>query len=179
MRYAIDIGHNAFPDIGAMQGYEDELNKDLGTKVANRLIRLGNEALIVNPTSKCWSVGHSLRLRCENANAARADRYVSFHFNAFNGSANGSEVYYVSRFGYAMAKPVLDEICNLNYKGRKFRNRGTKRTSYFQVLNETIMPAILIETAFCDNQEEMELYKAIGSNNVADAIVNGLIKEQG
>lgn len=174
MRYGIDIGHNAPPDTGAMSGYEDELNKELGLKVAAGLASLNHNAIIVNPGTRVWSVGHSLRMRCDNANAAKCDRFVSFHFNAFNTRALGTEVYYLSQAGYRMAKPVVDEICNLNVGKYQFFNRGAKRTSYFQVLNNTNMPAILIETAFCDNPNDMRAYEAIGSDAVAAAIIRGL-----
>lgn len=174
MKYAIDIGHNAPPDIGAMNGYEDELNKELGTKVAAGLVSLGHSTVIVNPQLKAWSIGHSLQMRCDAANAARCDRYVSFHFNAYNKKAYGCETYYVSSAGYRMAKPVVDEICKLNFGGYQLFNRGAKRTTYFQVLNQTNMPAILIETAFCDNPKDMRVYTRIGSDNVAAAIVRGL-----
>ena len=174
MRYGIDIGHNAPPDTGAMSGYEDELNKELGLKVAAGLASLNHNAIIVNPGTRVWSVGHSLRMRCDNANAEKCDRFVSFHFNAFNTRAFGTEVYYLSQAGYRMAKPVVDEICNLKVGRFQMFNRGAKKTSYFQVLNNTNMPAILIETAFCDNPQDMKTYNAIGSDEVAKAIIRGL-----
>lgn len=174
MRYAIDIGHNAPPDTGAMSGYEDELNKELGIKVAAGLASLGHDTIIVNPQTQVRSVGHSLRLRCENANAAYCDRYISFHFNAFNRKAFGTEVYYLSQAGRRMAESVVKQICNLKVGRFQMFNRGAKKTSYFQVLNNTNMPAILIETAFCDNPQDMKTYKAIGSDAVAAAIIRGL-----
>lgn len=177
MIYGIDIGHNAPPDTGAMSGYEDELNKQLGLEVAAGLVSIGHNAVIVNPQTNIWSVGHSLRLRCENANAAKCDRFVSFHFNAFNTKAFGTEVYYLSSAGYQMAKPVLDEICKLKSGKKQLFKRGVKRTSYFQVLNQTAMPAILIETAFCDNPVDMDIYDSIGCRNIATAIVRGLTGE--
>lgn len=174
MKYGIDYGHNCPPDIGAMNGYEDELNKELGSKVALGLSSLGHDIVIVNPQTKAWSVGHSLQMRCDIANAARCDRYVSFHFNAFNTKAFGCETYYVSSAGYKMAKPIVDEICKLNHGSYQLFNRGAKRTSYFQVLNQTDMPAVLIETAFCDNASDMRTYMNIGVDAVASAIVRGL-----
>lgn len=174
MKYGLDFGHNCPPDVGAMNGYEDKLNKELGERVALDLISLGQDVIIVNPPQRCYSVNESLRQRCAAANAANVDRYVSFHFNAFNGKANGCEVYYVSDVGYKMAKPVLDEICRLISGSKQFFKRGAKKTTLFQVLNQTNAPAILIETCFCDNPLDMEIYNSIGVDRIAAAIVRGL-----
>lgn len=174
MRYGIDIGHNSPPDIGAMGGYEDQLNLELAEKVIVKLRLLGNEVLIVNPKGKVRSVHESLKIRCDNANAAKVERYVSFHFNAFNKKAHGTEVYYTSLSGKRIAQPVLEEISKLTANGKNLFNRGIKKTSLFQVLNGTNAPAILIETCFCDNSSDIEIYKAIGCDRVATAIVKGL-----
>lgn len=173
MKYGIDIGHNCPPDTGAVNGYEDKLNKELGNRVAVGLASLGQSVVIVNPR-KAYSVNDSLRQRCAIANNANIDRYISFHFNAFNGKAKGCEVYYASNAGYKIAQPVLEEICKLTVGSKQLFKRGVKKTSYFQVLNGTDAPAILIETCFCDNPLDMEIYQSIGVNAVAAAIVRGL-----
>ena len=156
MKYAIDIGHNAPPDTGAMGGYEDELNAGLAKQVAVGLVSLGEDVVMVNPR-KVSSVRESLRSRCRTANFANVDRFVSFHFIAYNGIAMGTEVFYVSKNGYRMALPVVNEICNLKTeRGEKFVKRGAKRSSHYYVLNETDAPAILIETCFCDNPDDVK-----------------------
>ncbi len=177
MKYALDFGHNCPPDTGAMGGLEDELVKELGNKVSVGLASLSHDIVIVNPKGRCVSVRDSLWTRCNNANKARADRYVSFHFNAFNGIAEGTEVFYTSTAGKRMAVPVVDEICKLSHGSHKFIKRGAKRTSHYYVLNNTNMPAILVETCFCDNSKDMETYKMIGVGRVASAIVKGLTGE--
>lgn len=174
MRYAIDLGHNCPPDVGAMGGLEDRLNKELGEKVQSKLIEVGHEAVIVNPRAGCTSVNQSLRTRCENANTVRADRFISIHFNAFNTKAFGTEVFYTSSAGQKMAEPVVREICDLKADGLQFANRGAKQTSHYYVLNATNAPAILIETCFCDNGSDLKIYNAIGVERVASAIVRGL-----
>lgn len=174
MKYGIDIGHNSPPDTGAVSGYEDKLNKELGNRVVVGLDSLGHKVVIVNPKGKCYSVGHSLKLRCEIANNSSVDRFVSFHHNAFNSKAFGTEVFYASRYGYKIAQSVVDEICALNVDGYQFFNRGAKKSTQLQVLNMTDAPAILIETFFCDNPSDIEIYKKIGVDKIAAAIVKGL-----
>lgn len=174
MKFAIDIGHNSPPDTGAVGiEREDKLNLELGKKIISRLQSLGHEAVNVTPKiGDCKTVNESLAQRCLSANLARVDRFVSLHFNAFNGKAYGSEVFYVSKAGLAMAQPVQDELVRLG-----FRDRGAKFSRYLKVLNGTNAPAILIEVCFCDSERDMNLYKKIGTDNIANAITFGLTGE--
>ena len=77
---------------------------------------------------------------------------VSVHFNAYNGSANGTEVLYVTQS--SLAKKVCDAICAAGH----FTNRGAKYRSDLYVLNNTEKPAILLETCFCDNTSDSNKY---------------------
>ncbi|NEO25627.1 MAG: cell wall hydrolase [Kamptonema sp. SIO4C4] len=166
MKFGIDMGHNAPPDVGA-SGYaqEDDLTKAVGTEVINQLEALGYETVNCTPR---WasSVFDSLRKRVSTANATGVDIYVSIHFNAFNGRANGSEIYAVSAAGRRIAQPVLQEIINLG-----FYNRGVRDGSHLYVLKNTLMPAILIEGCFIDSRMDMNRYNTPA---MVRAIVKGL-----
>lgn len=168
MKFGIDIGHNCPPDIGA-QGLEleDHLTLEVGNKVIAKLKSLGHEVIRCNP-SKVNTVKESLTKRCEIANTAEVDIFVSIHFNAFNGQANGSEVFAISEKGKQIAKAVLDEIVKLG-----FVNRGVKKGNQLFVLKHTIMPAILIECCFVDSPKDMKLFSA---ETMTNAIVQGLTK---
>ncbi|MDB9311716.1 N-acetylmuramoyl-L-alanine amidase [Spirulina sp. CS-785/01] len=169
MKFGIDMGHNAPPDVGA-SGYaqEDDLTKAVGTEVINQLEALGYETVNCTPR---WAstVLDSLRKRVSTANATGVDIYVSIHFNAFNGRANGSEIYAVSAAGRRIAQPVLQEIINLG-----FYNRGVRDGSHLYVLKNTLMPAILIECCFLDSRMDMERYNTPA---MVRAIVKGLTGE--
>ncbi|MBH8571794.1 N-acetylmuramoyl-L-alanine amidase [Nostocaceae cyanobacterium CENA369] len=166
MKFGIDIGHNCPPDTGARGiKFEDNLTMEIGTKVIAKLKTLGHEVISCKPDS-ANTVRESLAKRCDKANAANVDIYVSLHFNCFNGQANGTEVYATSDKGRQIAKPVLDEIVKLG-----FFNRGVKSGSHLFVLKNTNMPAILVESCFIDSQKDVNLYNA---EAISNAIVKGL-----
>jgi N-acetylmuramoyl-L-alanine amidase len=166
MKFGIDMGHNCPPDTGARGiKFEDNLTIEVGTKVIAKLKDLGHQVIKCTPDS-ARSVTQSLSQRCNTANANRVDIYVSIHFNAFNGQANGTEVFAISDAGKKIAKPVLDEIIKLG-----FFNRGVKSGSHLFVLRNTNMPSILIECCFIDSAKDMQLYNG---EAMANAIVKGL-----
>lgn len=86
-----------------------------------------------------------------NSHARQLD--ISVHFNAYNGTANGTEVLYVSQQGLAM------DMSEAISKSGGFVDRGAKYRSDLYFLNQTIAPAVLVETAFCDSQVDVELYE--------------------
>ncbi len=166
MKFGIDIGHNSSPDIGA-QGikFEDNLTLDVGNRVITKLKALNHQVINCKP-QRSRSITDSLSTRCNIANANRVDVFVSIHFNAFNGLANGTEVYAISDNARKKGQPVLDEISKLGF----FR-RGLKNGSHLYVLKNTNMPAILVECCFCDARKDMKLFDP---ETMANAIVKGL-----
>jgi hypothetical protein len=73
------------------------------------------------------------------------DYDCSVHFNAYNHTAHGVEVLYVTQ--QSLATKVSAAIAEAGH----FTNRGAKYRSDLYVLNNTREPAILLETCFCDN----------------------------
>jgi N-acetylmuramoyl-L-alanine amidase len=96
-------------------------------------------------------------------NSKTRDYDVSIHFNAYDGSAHGTEVLYVTQS--SLAKKVCDAICEAG----GFTNRGAKYRSDLYVLNNTEQPAVLIETCFCDNTADSNKY-----NSAFDAICEAI-----
>ena len=166
MKYGIDIGHNCPPDGGA-EGIksENKLTMEVGNKVIAKLESLGHTVIACKPNS-ANTVNQSLGSRCEKANSNRVDFFVSIHFNAFNGQANGTEVFAISDAGKKTAQSVLNEIVKLG-----FFDRGVKSGSHLYVLKRTNMPGILIEGCFIDSAKDMQIYDG---EAMANAIVAGL-----
>jgi len=166
MKFGLDIGHNCPPDSGA-KGIksENKLTMEVGNKVIAKLENLGHTVIACKPNS-ARTVNQSLGSRCEKANSNRVDIFVSIHFNAFNGQANGTEVFAISDAGKKVAQKVLDEIVKLG-----FFNRGVKSGSHLYVLRRTNMPGILIECCFIDSAKDIQLYDG---ETMANAIVAGL-----
>jgi N-acetylmuramoyl-L-alanine amidase len=98
------------------------------------------------------------------------DLDISVHFNAFDHSAHGTEVLYVTQ--EELAAKVSRAIADAG----GFTDRGAKYRSDLYVLNNTEEPAILIETCFCDNTNDSNLYRqhfdAI-CEAIAQAVVGG------
>lgn len=167
MHFAIDIGHNApLKDTGAVGvRREDDLTSEVGERLIELLESAGHKVTRTAPRSAA-TVNYSLKFRCEVANNAKADVFISIHFNAFNSKAHGAEVYAVSKIGTSIGQSILDEIIELG-----FFNRGVKKANFY-VLKNTSMPAVLVECCFCDSKKDMKLYNA---DLMAQAIAEGLI----
>ena len=82
------------------------------------------------------------------------DLDISVHFNAFDHSAHGTEVLYVTQ--EKLAARVSEAIADAG----DFTNRGAKYRSDLYVLNNTKEPAILLEVCFCDNTSDSNKYNA-------------------
>lgn len=168
MIIAIDTGHNCPPDTGAIGiRKECELTKQLGLLLIQELNKIKPiKAINVTP-NKARTVRESLNLRVANANKIKANYYISLHFNAFNWSANGTEIFAISQNGERLAKAILPNLVKLG-----FRDRGIKDGSHLHVLRNTKMPAILIETCFIDSKKDMDIYN---TKETCEAIIDGLI----
>lgn len=108
---------------------------------------------------------------CTKANAHTVDLDVSIHLNCYNGTAKGTEVlvYKLGDKTEQYAKNIVNEIASLGYT-----NRGVKVRTDLYYLKNTINTAILIETFFCDNQEDVDRFNL---DAMANAIVKGLTGE--
>lgn len=166
MKVVIDFGHGVGSDRGAqgLQSEESMINAT-GAKVVELLKAKGHQVLLVRP-SNAKTVGDSLKQRVTAANNSNADLYVSIHYNAFNGTAKGSEVFASSEKGKKYAKAVASNIAKLGYT-----DRGVKDGSHLYVIKNTSMPAILVEGCFIDNAEDIARFNA---DAIAAAIVEGV-----
>lgn len=91
-------------------------------------------------------------------NKSKATLFISIHCNAATSpQANGVEVLFQeqSQKGKAFAKIFQTELI----KKTRLANRGIKPRKDIHVLNRTIAPAVLIETAFITNPKEEEMLK--------------------
>ncbi|ACA55839.1 N-acetylmuramoyl-L-alanine amidase [Clostridium botulinum] len=168
MKIGIDCGHTlSGADYGAVGiKAESNLTREVGTRVISKLQALGH-TVIKCYKDTCSNLNDSLSYRTNTANNYNVDLYVSIHFNAFSGSAYGTEVLTYGGKSFTEASRVLNNICALGYT-----NRGIKDGSSLYVLKHTKAKAMLIECCFCDNSGDMSIYNA---ENMANAIVKGLV----
>lgn len=90
--------------------------------------------------------------------AGRNDVNVSIHFNAFNRTATGAEVWYYlgDSVGYQIAKKLSATIA----KTLGIPDRGAKATTNLYVVSRSVAHTVLIEVAFIDNANDMKKYMA-------------------
>ena len=100
-----------------------------------------------------------LNERTDMANEWGADYFVSFHTNAFNGSARGFETFIYNGSVSNETKQRQRDIHNYLINRINVSDRGIQRAN-FHVLRETNMPSILLEYMFIDNIAENHLLKS-------------------
>jgi hypothetical protein len=84
---------------------------------------------------------------------------ASVHWNAYNGTAHGTEVLYVTQ--QSLASTVARAISGAGgFTLRHPEAGGAVYRGDLYFLNNTREKAILIETAFCDNTSDCEKYRA-------------------
>uniref|UniRef100_UPI00193B7C99 N-acetylmuramoyl-L-alanine amidase n=1 Tax=Bacillus sp. REN10 TaxID=2782541 RepID=UPI00193B7C99 len=148
----IDFGHG-FPDPGAVKyGQEYKYARQIGVEVAKRLpesikviyTRTSDKALDTNK-------GRDLNIRCNIANNARANLFVSIHLNAGGGTGYETLVYSPCKEGDTLHAEVAKVLPKHDLK-----DRGIKSRKDVRVLNGTQMPALLLECLFIDNKADMD-----------------------
>lgn len=171
----IDIGHNLKCDVGVVGiRREDELNLLVGKALIKRFVAKGIKVVECLPSSAS-SHRDSLCKRCRAANYGNVDIFISIHHNACPGGY-GSECLCIkggqqNALSERLSKMILGEVCNLG-----FRNRGGKDRRDLYVINNTTMPAIIVECAFVDSARDMSGYN---SEKMAEAIFRGVCRFYG
>ena len=95
---------------------------------------------------------------------------VSVHFNAYDGSAHGTEVLYVTQ------DELASELSQAIALAGAFTDRGGKKRTDLAFLNGTEEPAVLIEVCFCDNTDDSQHYR-LNFENICHAITEVLSGE--
>lgn len=184
----IDMGHDGLvkgkksPD-GNFQ--EWEFNREIGLEVINRLRAEGIDArsTLDVPGEDYTTV--SLSERAARANAAGADIFISIHSNAAgDGStwmnAKGWSVFVAnccSSNSKKLAECLYDAHEAEGFKMRKPMPNQKYWTDNFTVLVKTCMPAVLTESLFYDNKDDLAiLMSEEGKEKIISAHVAGIKK---
>ncbi|WP_079529067.1 N-acetylmuramoyl-L-alanine amidase family protein [Halobacillus hunanensis] len=133
---------------------ENEFNRAVVSFLDTELRRCSFDTLLVAPTD----ADTSLSTRTNQANRAGADAYISVHYNAFDGSFDGSnpsgiELYVYPGHFNREAGILAKSIANYLREGTPQEFRGVKEAN-FHVLRETAMIAVLTENGFMDHPNE-------------------------
>lgn len=182
---AIDPGHGGC-DVGAI-GPTGVTEKSVTIRVAQevqrqliakgaRVVMTRSDDTEVSPKKEKASDIEELQARCDIANKAKADIFVSIHMDSFTNSVpSGTTGYYYSKgtkAGVRLSKCVADGVTEALSTG----NRGNKSCNFY-VVKHTDMPATLVEVAFISNEKEERLLNSeAGIRKAAAGIVSGLEK---
>jgi len=169
MKIYLNPGHapNGNPDPGAC-GYglrECDVVLDISKTVKTLLENRGHNVKMLQ--------SDSLYAISQGANSWNADIFISIHCNAFNNFAQGTEtcIYAANTHGATLGKHIQTEIVS----ALKTVDRGLKVRPDLYVLRTTNMPAVLVETAFIDNEHDGWLL-ANCKDDFAEAIAKGILK---
>jgi N-acetylmuramoyl-L-alanine amidase len=142
-------------------------------KIKDKVIKLlkSRGHTVYDCTSEGSSASDNLYQIVKKCNAHDVDLDVSIHLNCYNGKGHGTEtlIYSDSSKAKATAKRIDKNLSALG-----FTDRGIKIINGLYVLRRTNAPALLIETFFCDNKTDCDLYKKLGVDKIATAIADGI-----
>ena len=180
-RIVIDAGHNhQTVDTGAAGNglKEQDITWEIADKLRMNLQRNGFEVIMTRPQktdSLGTTVRESLQERVDIANRNNADLFLSIHCNSGGGTGTETYCYQLGGNGEKLAKLVQEMVT----AETGLTNRGVKTDNLF-VIKNTVMSAILLETAFIDNASDAELLaSSSGQQKFADAIAKAVCKFKG
>lgn len=173
MKVFINPGHCPGVDSGAVNPnsgmQEADVALAIGQLVQKYLTDAGCEVQLLQSDNLMWD-GEGPCV-CQTANDWPADIFVSIHCNAAGGDARGTEVEIYpgsdasSKLGQCIQTQIVNSLGTVD--------RGLKERPGLCVLKHTEMPAVLVETAFIDNDDDANLL-ANNQDDFARAIARGI-----
>jgi N-acetylmuramoyl-L-alanine amidase len=175
----IDPGHGGSDPgaIGINGVHEADIALAIGLKLKTLLDNNGYRTMI----SRSSDTYVDLYDRANQANNAGADAFISIHCDAYGSpSANGTTVlYYPNGYnGDTIDNKTFAQIIHDNLmKEINTTDRGLSERPNLVVLNQTKMPAVLVETGFVTSPTDVQL---LTNDNfqwkVAQGIYNGIVE---
>lgn len=172
MKIAVRFGHQIKgADTGSSSIVsETDVNRRYGKLVINKLKELGYDVINVTPPTIQPTLSKSLFYGINMANNNHCDLFISCHVNAgFNSPVDypvGCECLYTKES--KMAQNICNELEKLGFK-----NRGAKKdVRGLAEIKHT--NCIIIEPFFTDGIPDCNLYKKVGDEGIANAIVKGI-----
>ncbi|MEG0641014.1 MAG: N-acetylmuramoyl-L-alanine amidase [Clostridium sp.] len=183
-RIVIDPGHGG-KDSGAISPTTGTKERDIalivGIKLGDMLKSNGYEVLYTrednyNVNWDSSDQNASLKYRYDFANSMGADMFIAVHCNSFNGIGYGTETLYSKKNpkkDEKLARSIQNEVIKIT----GMRDRGIKNGSNWQVVNNTKMPASLVELGFIDNlNDEPKLRDSDFQDKFATGIYKAISK---
>jgi N-acetylmuramoyl-L-alanine amidase len=173
----LDPGHGG-SDTGAQQNglTEKEITLDISQRLRDVLTARGwsvkmtreKDVDVFEPND---SAHDELQARCDIANKAGAQIFVSIHVNSFtSGDLNGTTTYYYKNEDLPLAEAVHRRLVSV----LDTKDDGVRKSNFY-VIHHTSMPAILIETAFMSNADDAQRLRSVTFlQKIASAVADGV-----
>ncbi len=175
MKFMLIAGHGAGDSGATGLGYrEADLTREIVALTADKLACYAD--VMVGNTSLDWFN----YLKTNKYDFTGFDYVLEIHFNAGandsvgDGIVTGTEAYVTTRTkDVKVEEKILENMAELG-----FTNRGIKKKNFSVIskVNAQGVPAALLEVAFIDDRDDMELYQRVKSeiaSAIADGIANG------
>lgn len=164
----VDPGHGGI-DPGS--GEDGGLEKDIVLPISEYLKQFLEEAGVTVVMTRQSDKTVSLDKRAITANNAGSDLFVSIHCNSYEGEAWGMDVYYhKSEPAKLLAQDILDRAAALGLTTRQVQKNN------YQVLWDTDMPAVLVETGFVTDPTDLaNLLDPTHQKTVARAVADAVL----
>lgn len=167
MKFLISAGHER--TTGAVSGnlVEEVLTEQLSEKIVKILKEQGHEAIepdfnLYDEVSKASFPQY----------LAGFDYVLEVHFNAYNGTASGTEVYVNEGVtAISVEKAIMKRLG----KWFKLRDMDGVKTGTFKTIRKLGNKGSLLEVAFIDNKSEMSKYLA-NVDEIAKDIAYGMLE---
>ncbi|HEY5532425.1 MAG TPA: N-acetylmuramoyl-L-alanine amidase [Candidatus Anoxymicrobiaceae bacterium] len=165
----LDPGHGGEDSGANYNGVMEKIpNLDIALRVRPILQSLGYNVVMTRETDATVS----LQQRCDIANAARADVFMSIHNNAYMTDSQGTETY--SYYGASEGKKLATLVQQQVVQRIKLPDRGVKEAGFY-VLHHTNMPSALVEGCFLTNPAEAKLLQnSKFRQKIADGVAAGI-----
>lgn len=180
----IDPGHGgtdvgAIGHIGGKDVYEKNITLSIALPLRDMLTSAGAKVVMTRDTDKDvygpWAdADPELQARCDIANEAHADAFVSIHIDSFsNSSVDGTTAYYNAKSSKDLLLAQMMHQATMN--SLSIPDRGVK-SNVFYVNVYTTMPSVLMEMGFITNDHRVKmLTSSWGPRGIAQSLFNGLV----
>lgn len=180
----IDPGHGgtdvgAIGHIGGKDVYEKNITLSIAFPLRDMLTSAGAKVVMTRDTDKDvygpWAdADPELQARCDIANEAHADAFVSIHIDSFsNSSVDGTTAYYNAKSSKDLLLAQMMHQATMN--SLSIPDRGVKSNDFY-VNVYTTMPSVLMEMGFITNDHRVKmLTSSWGPRGIAQSLFNGLV----
>lgn len=180
----IDPGHGgtdvgAIGHIGGKDVYEKNITLSIALPLRDMLTSAGAKVVMTRDTDKDvygpWAdADPELQARCDIANEAHADAFVSIHIDSFsNSSVDGTTAYYNAKSSKGLLLAQMMHQATMN--SLSIPDRGVKSNDFY-VNVYTTMPSVLMEMGFITNDHRVKmLTSSWGPRGIAQSLFNGLV----